>query len=590
MKPRMLRLLMICAAASGFLCGCGPATIVSDSIEPCVGTSCDGQDDSSDTTPPSIAITSPANGSTVAASTVTVAGTASDDVALANVEVRVGAGAWAAASGTASWSAAVTLASGPNTVFARATDTAGNENDTSITIVRSPDVEPDTCASIPDEVKINPDKTICLNGKKTFPIYIYGPCNAHFEGNTGAEPCDPAKNNAFDFGLGGEHTNFTSKGYQPKFEKAGLMFTLGRYQISGIPQQLIDSPVFFGFLNYDEPAPGIGCPDTDTEERCIARVNEVYSSFKNRNSQHPVILNHWRDMKTWAPANQYGDILTWDGYAIAKKRAKANKEYITTEAACIAAKDYWSAADNTCYYWDPADHLYAWEQGAEQNFFKGTNLNTIGKPVYAVLQANGLPCCGGMQVPTPEDVRGLTYTAITTDVKGIGYWGYLSWGGTATSTPEFPYGTSGLYNTPALHSYYKLLTEELRTLNDILVLPTKDYSWHYHSSFTKSNPDEMVTFSKNWTKSVWWRTRYNFNYILKQSGNTYYLIVVNKDSRALDDVEIKISGLAGSTTATTLGLAEAGSVPGRTLQVTDGKFTDSFDGYAAHVYAIAPSP
>ena len=79
----------------------------------------------------------------------------------------------------------------------------------------------------------------------------------------------------------------------------------------------------------------------------------------------------------------------------------------------------------------------------------------------------------------------------------------------------------------------------------------------------------------------------NFNYMLKQSGGTHYLIVVNKDSRSIADVNISIKGLAGTMTATTLGLETSGSGrAGKILTVTKGKFKDSFDGYAVHIYQV----
>ncbi len=87
-----------------------------------------------DITPPSIAIDSPTNGQTFTFSTITVNGTASDDIGLSNVEVRVGSGTWVTASGTSSWNTSVILSSGSNIIYARATDASGNIKETSITV------------------------------------------------------------------------------------------------------------------------------------------------------------------------------------------------------------------------------------------------------------------------------------------------------------------------------------------------------------------------------------------------------------------------------------------------------------------------
>lgn len=91
-----------------------------------------------DTTPPSISISSPSNGQSFTTDTITVTGTASDNIALSKVEVKVGTGSWQLASGTTSWSKQITLSSGSNTIYARATDTSGNIAQTSATVGYNP--------------------------------------------------------------------------------------------------------------------------------------------------------------------------------------------------------------------------------------------------------------------------------------------------------------------------------------------------------------------------------------------------------------------------------------------------------------------
>jgi len=100
-----------------------------------------------DTTPPSIVASSPGAGTTVAG-TITVTGTASDDVGLARVEVAVDSGAFQAASGAASWSFPLDttgLANGPHSITARATDTSGNVASAGVTVTANNPV-PDTTA------------------------------------------------------------------------------------------------------------------------------------------------------------------------------------------------------------------------------------------------------------------------------------------------------------------------------------------------------------------------------------------------------------------------------------------------------------
>ncbi len=87
-----------------------------------------------DTTNPAVTITSPTEGSDLASTSVTVSGTASDDVGVEKVEFSTAGTNWILAEGTTSWSGTLTLAEGPTTIFARATDTSGNTETVSIVV------------------------------------------------------------------------------------------------------------------------------------------------------------------------------------------------------------------------------------------------------------------------------------------------------------------------------------------------------------------------------------------------------------------------------------------------------------------------
>jgi len=74
--------------------------------------------------PPTVSISSPANGATVSG-TVTVSGVASDGVAISSVQVSVDGGAFANASGTSNWSFALntnSLANGAHSLSAKVND------------------------------------------------------------------------------------------------------------------------------------------------------------------------------------------------------------------------------------------------------------------------------------------------------------------------------------------------------------------------------------------------------------------------------------------------------------------------------------
>jgi alpha-amylase len=81
-----------------------------------------------DFTPPTVVINSPTNGSTVAG-TISVSGTAADNVAVSTVQISIDGGAFLNVSGTTSWSFSLNtqnILNGTHTISARATDSSGN--------------------------------------------------------------------------------------------------------------------------------------------------------------------------------------------------------------------------------------------------------------------------------------------------------------------------------------------------------------------------------------------------------------------------------------------------------------------------------
>ncbi len=121
----------------------GPHTITAKATDNAGNTKEASISISVDASPPAINITSPADGHVFIASPVTIIGTASDNIGLSKVKVKVGTGDWQPASGTNSWNATVTLSEGSNTIYAQATDTSGNIQQTSITVtvVSAPSID-----------------------------------------------------------------------------------------------------------------------------------------------------------------------------------------------------------------------------------------------------------------------------------------------------------------------------------------------------------------------------------------------------------------------------------------------------------------
>jgi glycosidase len=81
-----------------------------------------------DTVPPAITLATPTTAAIIAG-TLVISGTATDNIAVQTVEIRLDNGSWATATGTATWSSNLNtsnLLNGPHVVAARATDTSGN--------------------------------------------------------------------------------------------------------------------------------------------------------------------------------------------------------------------------------------------------------------------------------------------------------------------------------------------------------------------------------------------------------------------------------------------------------------------------------
>ncbi len=87
-----------------------------------------------DTIPPLVDIISPAANVRTNATSITLQGTASDNLQVATVRYQIGNGAFQNANGTTTWSVQIPLTLGTNTVTVKSIDTAGNE---SATVTRS---------------------------------------------------------------------------------------------------------------------------------------------------------------------------------------------------------------------------------------------------------------------------------------------------------------------------------------------------------------------------------------------------------------------------------------------------------------------
>lgn len=393
-------------------------------------------------------------------------------------------------------------------------------------------------------VIINPDKTISVNGKKTFVLGLYGICHDWADGNAKPETCAQSVRRCSEFLFDptpGSVSSWDSPTDPWLSAHNKVMFCVKANAYNSF-YHVVNNPFLFGYYQVDEP-------DGVSQGMTVTELSAIYNSCKLKDRTHPVVLNHWHKASVWYP---YCDIFSWDNYFI----QDTPLESAYTRATCI----------------------FLWEARSYSNIVSqiaSGNLDNASKPVITGHQANVIPYTAGPHnyaVPTRAEARCLAYTSITMGVKGIDWWNYsIPW-----RTEDYGLMT----NDQKLQEYIQLV-KELKSINDVLVSPTVDKSYEYLKG-------TRVIFSPNPTMTLEARNRQVLNYMLKMLNNRYYLIVVNKSALLVSNISVTISGLAGKGTAVTLGLETSGSArAGRSLQVVNGKFSDSFDPYAAHVYEIS---
>ena len=407
-------------------------------------------------------------------------------------------------------------------------------------------------ASAASIIKIDSDKVLNINGKRTFPVFMYS-LTRQLTGTTEEdEPASTTLAKARNFTFAAPmmvwaDTNVSQYFDQtrPAYEANNIYYNVytGRYKLDYVKSARDTSNMFFGYYQYDEPELH------PAEAPSHSKLVSLYNNAKSADPNHIVIQNMCCvDMRTYEDT---ADVITWDMY--------------TWFTAPYLASKGWYSQDESAYAWEQFSYQNAF--GNDKNF---VDVNEVSRPVWTIIQASGEYGVENKDVMKPKWARLNTYTAITLDVKGIGFFSYK--------------GVYRLVENQTLFNYYNRLAGELRSLNDILVLPTHSFRWEKH-------PASSVTFSASYNKTVLWKSRSNWNWILKNQpgNNNWYLIVVNKGNIAMDNVRITVAPLSssGSYTARTLGMETTGSGrAGRTIPVLNGVFTDSFDGMSVHIYQI----
>ncbi len=310
---------------------------------------------------------------------------------------------------------------------------------------------------------------------------------------------------------------------------------------------------------------------------------QAYNRIKAHDPNHPVVM-HNMDIKSNTGSIsvfELGDI--WDKilYTYEVNCGSTTSFQFVWDAPCGAKSVY----DNG-YYLD--DFLYYKNKELMQELSRGgyTSVDSAPKPIMFMTSSVSEFLYEGANAQWPvvpaREVRLEGYWTVIVGGTGIHYW---SMRGGISGSGIIMYGVIA---NAAVAKYYNDFAGEITSdaMSVAITAPTVAYSWRP----VEGEWNNAVTFSNN---AFVYKGTYMFGYPLiyrlKYDSNSgrYYLFVINQDNSPKTNTQITIAGLSGTMTARTLGVVGTGSsAPGRTLAVTNGKFADTFDGHAAHVYEI----
>ncbi|HEY5040662.1 MAG TPA: glycoside hydrolase domain-containing protein [Verrucomicrobiae bacterium] len=237
-----------------------------------------------DTTPPTVSISSPTSGQTFTTSPVSVSGTATDPgspstgVSLVQVQVNGTSGTWQTVSGTTSWNASVPLSSGANTVYVRSQDGAGNYSTiASVNVTYNP---PDTT---PPTLSI----TSPLNGSTvtSASLPISGTATDNGNGNSGISSVTVngiAANN--DTATGSSTANWS----------ATIALHSGQNTIAVIAKDMQNNPTSQQInVNYNPPRPVFGS--------LFVSGGQLQATVSGLSTQETIVFSVSTDLKNWTP-------------------------------------------------------------------------------------------------------------------------------------------------------------------------------------------------------------------------------------------------------------------------------------------------
>lgn len=358
-------------------------------------------------------------------------------------------------------------------------------------------------ASVPvKKVTLREDNVLLVNDEPFFPIILYHATGAWLSGYSVTE--ENLEKILVELSSTGFNTLEAGTNELDRLHRHGF------YALTGFNPEVKAHPALLAWLQTDEP--NIYLSDTPEEER------QVYDRIKSEDINHPC----------------YGTLVIpytpFDGF-LGKLEGG---QILRPPASYLDTMDILAFGDY------PVPYLPIWTVGTQIE--KAKQLVNGNKPVWPVIQAFRWDERPFNRYPTPEELKCMTYLAITHDVKGIGFYTYHDRAGFVPKV------------APKLWSCVIEVVNQLEELSPIILAPTSG--------------------EKICGKGM------GIEALLKEYMGKQYLIAVNTQKSQLER-KFSWPSLKDKVKADVL-------FENRVVQISKGNLFDEFKGLEPHIYQISP--
>ena len=177
------------------------------------------------------------------------------------------------------------------------------------------------------------------------------------------------------------------------------------------------------------------------------------------------------------------------------------------------------------------------------------------RPVWNCIECTCIDA--GNQKPTSAQVKAEVWLSLINGSQGLIYFTYQF-------TPTFD--AAALLADPEMTAEVTALNQQIQSLASVLNSPT--VSGSSTVEVAPEDPDAAADSAP-------------VDFMLKQQGGATYLFATEMNNITVQ-ATFAVAGLTGAAEAEVLGEE-------RTLEVSDGVFTDTFNGYDVHLYKITPA-